>query len=75
MVGKRRARKPIPKAAKAVEVAGVEGAEFIRDLRDLVDDYRDMGKVPINFRFGGLLGMLLGDDTGMDIKLPPRRPG
>ena len=74
MARRKRKERPIPAAAGAVEIAGYRAAELIDDFRDLLSDYRDWGKVPVNFRAGGLMGKLLGDESGLDILLPPDEP-
>jgi len=67
----RRQQRPLPAAATAVEVAAYKTAELMDNALDLLDDYREWGKVPIDFRVGGIIGKFLGEELGLDIRLPP----
>lgn len=75
MPRRRREPRPIPAAAQAHEVAAIKAADLLDKLDDLIEDYRDWGKIPLNFRGeNGFLGILLGENAGIDIQLPPDEP-
>ncbi len=65
--GKRKAKKPVPKAMTAVQIAANE-------VTALLLDWRAHGRIGVkNLKASGVLGKLLGGNVSFDVELPPRR--